>query len=532
MATDRGGLLDVESGEVPARGIWDLSAWIGIADDPLVLRSEDGTQVSSLVHRRVGGEVGLNYSLTNWLGLAVDLPFVANQADGANTLLAGDVDTFGIGDVKLSPKVELIRGISIMPTVILPTASSTDFFGRGALVLEPELAMQFRMGRVRVLLNGAVRWSKQKAVLADLAIDNELVLRAGLGLALTKRVELGVTSHASTALKEPFTDKNQQAVEVFGGLQAVVASRFRVFAGGGAGVARGYGSPDWRALLGVRIGAGGAPAARAPGDRDRDGIMDSDDACPDDPENKDGIDDADGCPEKAVTDGDQDGDGIRDSVDKCPSDAEDNDSFEDDDGCPDPDNDGDGVLDVDDRCVNEAGVRENRGCPDTDRDGDNVVDRLDNCPDEPGTPKYKGCKKKQLVALDDGKIAILDKVFFKTNKATILKKSFPLLNNVASVINAHPDAGVVVIEGHTDDRGDDDSNMSLSQARAESVMAYLIKRGVPEERLRAQGFGETKPIADNGSNAGRSANRRVEFVLQNSSGIEQRNSGPSRESMD
>src|SRR5204862_3787943 len=84
--------------------------------------------------------------------------------------------------------------------------------------------------------------------------------------------------------------------------------------------------------------------------------------------------------------GDRDGDGIKDDVDKCPDEPEDRDGFQDEDGCPDPDNDKDGIPDVDDLCPNEPGPKENRGCPlqkDLDRDGDGIPDAVDKCPDEP-----------------------------------------------------------------------------------------------------------------------------------------------------
>jgi outer membrane protein OmpA-like peptidoglycan-associated protein len=114
-----------------------------------------------------------------------------------------------------------------------------------------------------------------------------------------------------------------------------------------------------------------------------------------------------------------------------------------------------------------------------------------------------------------------------------LGKSFPLLNNVADVIKSHPDITKVQVEGHTDSRGNDDANQSLSERRAQSVVKYLISRGVAAERLTAVGFGESKPIADNNTNAGRSTNRRVEFVIiGNASGIENKNSGPGSETMD
>ena len=215
---------------------------------------------------------------------------------------------------------------------------------------------------------------------------------------------------------------------------------------------------------------------------------------------------------------DSDGDGMNDLLDKCRDNAEDVDGFQDDDGCPELDNDADGAADTADKCPIVAGPLENIGCPDTDRDGDTVVDRLDNCPDEAGTVANHGCKDKQLVVITPTKLQILDRVYFQTNSARLLPKSNKLLDNVARVLLAHPEIGAVRIEGHTDDRGSDDYNLTLSQKRAEAVRAYLVKRKVPVERLEAKGFGKTQPIDPARSNDARAANRRVEFQIVNPGG--------------
>lgn len=110
------------------------------------------------------------------------------------------------------------------------------------------------------------------------------------------------------------------------------------------------------------------------------------------------------------------------------------------------------------------------------------------------------------------KIEILEKVNFETGRATIRSDSFDLLNEVAEVILRNP-KGTIEVQGHTDDRGADADNLSLSQNRAEAVRDYLIQRGVDRNRLVAMGFGESKPIADNGTPDGRAQNRRVEFVI-------------------
>ncbi len=117
-------------------------------------------------------------------------------------------------------------------------------------------------------------------------------------------------------------------------------------------------------------------------DSDGDGIEDSKDKCPNEPEDFDGFQDEDGCP-----DPDNDNDGILDVNDKCPNVAEDIDGFEDEDGCPDPDNDHDGILDIHDKCPNVAedldGFQDDDGCPDVDNDRDGILDVNDKCPNAP-----------------------------------------------------------------------------------------------------------------------------------------------------
>jgi OOP family OmpA-OmpF porin len=268
-------------------------------------------------------------------------------------------------------------------------------------------------------------------------------------------------------------------------------------------------------------------------DRDGDGVPDLEDKCPDQPgpvENR-------GCPVSK----DSDGDGIPDDIDRCPLDPEDFDGFQDEDGCPDPDNDGDGIVDkVDacpntpgpitnrgcpvldrdgdgvpddqDRCPDQPGPKENGGCPDADRDGDGIVDRLDKCPDDPG-PAPDGCPKKYtLVEVKKDRIVIKQQVHFQTAKWAVLPDSFPLLDQVVQVLRDYPKMRIS-IEGHTDAVGGEAANMKLSRARAESVRTYLSGKGIASDRLEATGFGPTKPIASNKTEKGRGQNRRTEFRI-------------------
>lgn len=248
-----------------------------------------------------------------------------------------------------------------------------------------------------------------------------------------------------------------------------------------------------------------------PSDQDGDGIVDKDDECPRAPEDKDGYADEDGCPEP-----DNDADGINDPDDKCPLEPEDRDGHEDADGCPDPDNDGDGLADTIDQCPIEAEDKDNfeddDGCPDTDNDRDGIGDVDDKCPLEPGVPP-DGCPKKyKNIVVTQKKIELKQTVYFDTNKATIKRVSYALLDEVAQAMQDNPTIKVD-IEGHTDSQGGDAKNLKLSQARAESVKAYLVGRGVTADRMNPRGFGENVPIADNRTAAGRSQNRRVEFVI-------------------
>jgi outer membrane protein OmpA-like peptidoglycan-associated protein len=252
-------------------------------------------------------------------------------------------------------------------------------------------------------------------------------------------------------------------------------------------------------------------AKPGPGDLDGDGLLDDVDKCPREPEDFDGYQDEDGCP-----DNDNDGDGIADKIDKCPNDPEDKDGFEDDDGCPDLDNDKDGLADKIDQCPNEAedsdGFEDDDGCPDPDNDKDGIADKDDKCPNEYGVPP-DGCPKKYVnVVVTEKKIEIKQTVYFDTNKATIKPVSFPLLNEVAQALKDNPTIKVEV-QGHTDSQGNDAFNLKLSQRRAESVRTYLASQGIDGSRMTPKGYGENVMIADNRTAEGRAQNRRVEFII-------------------
>lgn len=232
-------------------------------------------------------------------------------------------------------------------------------------------------------------------------------------------------------------------------------------------------------------------------DRDRDGILDSEDICPDKP----GPAEHKGCP-------DTDGDGLYDNEDKCVEDYGPMDNF----GCPYGDLDKDGVYDREDRCVDTPGPKENQGCPYGDLDGDGVTDNVDECPNTPGLPENNGCPK-----LTEKEQEILDLAFsnleFESGKAIIRTTSLDELDSLAALLISKPDWRLR-IAGHTDDVGNDNTNMTLSKNRANAVKNYLNSRGVGENRFIVEWYGETKPLVPNTSAANRQKNRRVEMEVK------------------
>lgn len=269
-------------------------------------------------------------------------------------------------------------------------------------------------------------------------------------------------------------------------------------------------------LLGVHgtfdLGAG-APKIT---DRDGDGIYDANDKCPDRPEDRDGFQDEDGCPEL-----DNDEDQIRDVDDTCPLDPEDIDEFEDKDGCPEPDNDNDTIVDAKDRCPIDAEdldeFEDEDGCPELDNDKDGIVDPKDLCPNEPetrnGISDNDGCPDEESVRVVGDKIELDQKIHFWTNSDRIRAMSYPVLDKLANFLKNHPEYVKIDIEGHADSRGQEEFNLDLSKRRAKSILEFLAEHGVARERLASEGYGASRPLVEGKTEHAWFMNRRVEFVV-------------------
>jgi len=236
------------------------------------------------------------------------------------------------------------------------------------------------------------------------------------------------------------------------------------------------------------------PVPQAPKDTDGDGITDDLDKCPTVP----GVAKYEGCPVP-----DTDKDGINDDNDKCPTVA----GLAKYEGCPVPDTDKDGMNDEEDKCPELAGVARYEGCPVPDTDKDGINDEEDKCPTVPGIASQQGCP--EITAEVTRKINYAaQNVYFATASTKLLSKSFAPLNEVVKILTDNPSLRLR-IEGHTDSQGADDYNMKLSDGRAGSVKSYLVSKGIDESRLESEGFGESQPVADNKTAAGRQKNRRV-----------------------
>lgn len=241
--------------------------------------------------------------------------------------------------------------------------------------------------------------------------------------------------------------------------------------------------------------AGVATNMGCPSDLDKDGVVDADDRCPELP----GIAANKGCP------ADRDADGVYDVDDRCPDVA----GVAANKGCP-ADQDNDGVYDRDDKCPTLAGLPANAGCP-NDRDRDGVYDDDDRCPDLAGVAANRGCPEMKAEETRVMNVSVKN-ITFKTNSAVLTAGSYKILDQVATILNKYPYYSVA-IEGHTDNVGNEASNLTLSRNRAKTCYDYLVKKRVTASRLTSEGYGEAQPIDTNETKEGKQQNRRVEFNL-------------------
>ncbi|MFT3768516.1 MAG: OmpA family protein [Minicystis sp.] len=522
------------------------------AHNPLVLRyANSGTKVASVVSNQLFLHLNGGISLWNRLNINIDVPVALFQS--------GDSPTVGgfsftspskaqFGDLRAGLRVRLFGEyhdpfqIAVGGYVWFPTGPSGSFVGDGKVHGQPQVIVGGRTDRI--VYSAAVGPEIRAAsTIGNVEMGSTFKWGAGLGFLLldNRHLQLGLEASGGVSLRD--VQKRNINAEVLADARYRIIDDLEVGVGLGPGLSAGIGTPDFRGVLMIAY----TPEQKA--DRDRDGIIDAEDACPDvkgvhsdDPHKN-------GCPLPQ----DRDGDGIPDELDACPDVKGVADADPKKNGCP-PDRDGDGILDAEDACPDVKGVPnadpKKHGCPPpTDRDGDGILDDVDACPDVKGVPdpdpKRNGCPPRvdtdgdgifddedacpnekgvrdpdptkngcpRAVRVSEAEIFILEQVQFDTGKSTIKKVSDPLLDEVAGVLKEHPEITKIEVQGHTDNRGGAAMNKALSNARAKEVMKALIKRGIDKNRLTAKGYGEEKPIASNDTDEGRQKNRRVQFTI-------------------
>jgi OOP family OmpA-OmpF porin len=527
------------------------------AREPLTLVREtsDGTEdIVALLSDQLILNAGITIAFANRVSISADMPFGLLSRGEAATVGEFAFEEPGaqaLGDLRLGARVRLFGEyydgfqIGVGGYMWMPTGSETAYLSNGAVRGQPQLLLGGRADRFIWTAMGGATLKGSEATIADVTLGHEVNWGAGVGVLLAERrtLQLHVETTGGIDIENP--ESQRLNAELMGGLKWRIprAEWLEIGLGAGPGLTTGIGTPLFRGAFQL---AYTPVVAEEVTDRDRDGISDEMDACPDkwgppndDPKkhgcpvldsDKDGIfDDVDACPnEPGVASSDKqkhgcpvrdkDKDGILDDVDACPEEA----GVASDDpkknGCPLRDKDGDGVADDVDACPEIAGIAtsdpKTNGCP-PDTDGDGFRDDMDACPREKGVdnpdPSKRGCPR--LVVFTDSEVKILEQVQFDFGKATIRPASNALLDEVAQVLKDHAEVLKLEVQGHTDNIGGAVYNKKLSDDRAKSVMKALVARGIEGGRLFSTGYGFEKPLGDNKTDAGRQLNRRVQFIV-------------------
>jgi outer membrane protein OmpA-like peptidoglycan-associated protein len=316
--------------------------------------------------------------------------------------------------------------------------------------------------------------------------DKAMVPYAILGLGLAKDAT-NFTGYAPMGLGVQLKAKQGSFLHVFGTFNAEASKLTKVHTNFGVSYSFPLKLKEKKAIA--------LPIAIVQVDQDDDGVSNDKDDCPD----RSGLLKYKGCPVP-----DEDGDGINDENDKCPN-AEGTVQYR---GCPVPDTDKDGVPDDQDKCPTEAGLARYNGCaiPDTDKDG--INDEVDQCPTIAGVAGNNGCEDLQPKLNN-----IAAGLKFDIGQVNIAAKSLQGLDALVEIMTQYPSTSLV-ITGHTDNTGTSKINEPLSLSRAKKVQAYLVKKGLAENRTSLIGMADTQPIASNATKEGKAQNRRVDLTIK------------------
>ena len=468
--------LSQESPQVLPAWTMNFGVSLNLASDPLVLRDPDtGDALMNgvVVSDRRGAYLTAGIGLFDRLEIGIALPMVLSQ-DGNGDLLPNspDLNSASLGDVRLTAKAAIFRKgnmrIAAALAASLPAGNSEALYGEEGVSAAPQLIVGWHRGRASIALNVGAHF-REGTTVDELEIGDELAAGAGAQYEVMKRRAWLLAEAYS---RSPLTDATAESspAEALVGLRATVWGPYQIQAAVGAGIGRGYGTPALRGLFGVFYRPQARPKAIVPTVVPEPLVAK---VTPKEPP-----------PEPE----DSDGDGIIDPEDSCPTEPEDLDGFEDDDGCPDLDNDHDGILDVDDACPLQAEIV-------------NGIDDEDGCPDE------------GIITMVQDRVVLGEKVLFDKNRARVKRKGRKALQAIITLYLQHPEWGAMSVEGHADTRGPEDFNMDLSRRRADRVRHEMIDLGMPADKITSKGLGETVPLVKGESEEAMQTNRRVEFVV-------------------
>ena len=479
-------------------------------------------------------------------------------------------------DARAGLKIALVTtpqiAITAIASVFLPFGEDEMLLGDRNLVYEPKLALDWRSERLsqtRFVANVAAR-IRQRTVLESydtanemdtdarviLDVGSEAVAGAGVVYELAPRIAVAAEAQvfiplpgltygrcrryngdpcARLADGDYFGDAGKGDLTVL----ATGGAMFRISADVAANVMVGTGQlgargEDVRFTTGL-VWAPQPSGVAAPGRGDKDGdrVPNTVDACAEEPEDRDGYQDEDGCPDR-----DNDGDGLADDGDRCANEPEDRDAFQDDDGCPEPDNDGDGIADVADRCTTDVedrdGFEDDDGCPDRDNDGDGFtdIDGKDKCPNDPetvnGVDDDDGCPDVRGTSGPEERPDRIDlkgqPISFVRNTATLTAPAKRLLDQVAAIIKARRLAIRVEVHVALGTKAKRPAQIAaqkrrdrtLSQQRARAILDYLLAQGVPVQQVQAVGLGSDRPLGT--AAATDPSNERVDLIKAQQAG--------------
>ena len=507
--TTVGTAFQVQSADVGHDGDLVITSWVSYANNPLVLGTVQNDD--PVVRHRTMVELGGAYAFGGRFEAGARMPFYLQSGEPVVKQMPGEPAPFGVppaeggvlGDLTIHGRARLWRNeqwllggglIAKFPTATDGEFAGTDMPSARALMLltyqpSPQLTVHLNAGAVL----------RKKAEFANVLQGSGATWGAAIEFRMAHSLFLTGEAFGEIIpggkVDEMNNESLQATIEGLAGLRFQATNQLSLGVAAGRGITNGVGAPAFRGVFTLSFTPSGrplpplhrpevvAPVDPNKEDSDFDKIVDAQDKCPKEREDKDGFQDDDGCP-----DPDNDNDGVLDDKDKCNGQAEDKDGFQDEDGCPDDDNDNDGVPDAQDKCPSEA-------------EKINGIDDDDGCPD----------KGESSVISTPDRLELLESVIFKD--AAVDKTSFSVLQQLATTLRARTDIVRLRVGVHVQPTKNPAKDTALSQKRANALRDWLAAHGIDHERIDPKGFGGTKPLIAPTQKGAAAINDRVELII-------------------